>query len=55
VTLPAAQRYLTLADWVEIDEVFGTSLDPCDWLEAKDNLDDLYTLIVQTMASNPCT
>ncbi|SDD91410.1 hemerythrin domain-containing protein [Paraburkholderia lycopersici] len=47
--LPGARRYLTLADWVEIDEAFGANRDPFESLETEDNLDDLYTLIVQTM------
>jgi hemerythrin-like domain-containing protein len=46
--LPAAQRYLTAADWVEIDEAFGANRDPFERLETEDNLDDLYSLIVQT-------
>ena len=49
VILPAAQRYLTLADWVEIDEAFGANRDPFESLENEDNLDDLYALIVHTM------
>jgi hemerythrin-like domain-containing protein len=49
VILPAAQHFLTLADWVEIDEAFGANRDPFDRLEVEDNLDDLYALIVQTM------
>jgi hemerythrin-like domain-containing protein len=53
VILPAAQRYLTLADWVEIDEAFGANRDPFESLEAEDNLDDLYTLIVQTLPRAP--
>jgi hemerythrin-like domain-containing protein len=48
--LPAAQRYLTAADWVEIDEAFGANRDPFERLEAEDNLEDLYTLIVQTVS-----
>ncbi|WP_321965281.1 hemerythrin domain-containing protein [Paraburkholderia sp. J7] len=47
--LPGAQRYLTVADWVEIDEAFGANRDPFESLEIEDNLDDLYALIVQTM------
>jgi hemerythrin-like domain-containing protein len=49
VILPGAQRYLTLIDWVEIDEAFGANRDPFESLENEDNLDDLYRLIVQTM------
>ena len=49
VILPGAQRYLSVADWVEIDEAFGANRDPFESLETEDNLDDLYTLIVQTM------
>ncbi|WP_321915708.1 MULTISPECIES: hemerythrin domain-containing protein [unclassified Paraburkholderia] len=49
VILPGAQRYLTLADWVEIDEAFGTNRDPFESLETEDKLDGLYALIVQTM------
>ncbi|RAR57838.1 hemerythrin-like domain-containing protein [Paraburkholderia unamae] len=49
VILPAAQRYLTTADWVEIDEAFGANRDPFESLETEDDLDGLYTLIVQTM------
>lgn len=49
VILPGAQRYLSVADWVEIDEAFGTNRDPFETLESEDNLDDLYALIVQTM------
>ena len=49
VILPGAQRYLKLADLVEIDEAFGTNRDPFESLESEDNLDDLYALIVQTM------
>lgn len=47
--LPGAQRYLTLADWMGIDEAFGANRDPFESLETEDNLDDLYALIVQTM------
>lgn len=49
VILPAAQRYLTLTDWVEIDDAFGANRDPFESLEAEDDLDGLYKLIVQTM------
>ncbi|WP_321948230.1 hemerythrin domain-containing protein [Paraburkholderia sp. J10-1] len=49
IILPRAQRYLTVADWVEIDEAFGANRDPFESLECEDNLDDLYALIVQTM------
>jgi len=49
VILPGAHRHLRLADWVEIDEAFGANRDPFESLEAEDNLDDLYALIVQTM------
>ncbi|CAB3804722.1 hypothetical protein LMG28688_06057 [Paraburkholderia caffeinitolerans] len=49
VILPAAQRYLTAADWVEIDEAFGANRDPFERLENECNLRDLYALIVQTM------
>ncbi|WP_321940307.1 hemerythrin domain-containing protein [Paraburkholderia sp. J8-2] len=49
VILPGARRYLTVADWVEIDEAFGANRDPFESLEIEDNLDDLYALIVQTM------
>ncbi|WP_028219907.1 hemerythrin domain-containing protein [Paraburkholderia oxyphila] len=49
VILPGAQHCLTAADWVEIDEAFGANRDPFEGLAAEDNLDDLYTLIVQTL------
>lgn len=49
VILPAAQRYLTTADWVEIDEAFGANRDPFESLGNEEHLDDLYTLIVQTV------
>lgn len=49
VILPAAQRYLTAADWVEIDEAFGANRDPFESLENESNLGDLYALIVQAM------
>ncbi|WP_028204653.1 hemerythrin domain-containing protein [Paraburkholderia nodosa] len=49
VILPGAQRYLTVSDWVEIDEAFGANRDPFESLETEDNLNDLYRLIVQTM------
>ncbi|WP_395064659.1 hemerythrin domain-containing protein [Paraburkholderia silvatlantica] len=49
VILPGAQRYLTPSDWVEIDEAFGANRDPFESLESEDNLNDLYSLIVQTM------
>ncbi|MCP3710103.1 hemerythrin domain-containing protein [Paraburkholderia sp. CNPSo 3274] len=49
VILPGAQRYLTVADWAEIDEAFGANRDPFESLETEDSLDDLYRLIVQTM------
>ena len=49
VILPAAQRYLTLTDWVELDDAFGANRDPLESLEAEDDLDGLYKLIVQTM------
>ena len=47
VILPGAQRYLTVADWLEIDQAFGANRDPFESLETED--DDLYALIVQTM------
>ncbi|MCP3709823.1 hemerythrin domain-containing protein [Paraburkholderia sp. CNPSo 3274] len=49
VILPGAQRYLTVSDWVEIDEAFAANRDPFESLETEDNLNDLYRLIVQTM------
>jgi hemerythrin-like domain-containing protein len=49
VILPGAQHYLTIDDWVEIDEAFGANRDPFESLENEDDLDDLYRLIVQTM------
>ena len=47
--LPGAQRYLTVSDWMEIDEAFGANRDPFENLETEDNLNDLYRLIVHTM------
>ncbi|WP_322060062.1 hemerythrin domain-containing protein [Paraburkholderia sp. J63] len=49
IILPAAQRYLTTADWVEIDEAFGANRDPFESLGNEEHLDDLYALIVQTV------
>jgi hemerythrin-like domain-containing protein len=47
--LPAAQQYLTTADWVQVDEAFGANRDPFESIESEDNLEDLYSLIVQTL------
>jgi hemerythrin-like domain-containing protein len=49
VILPAALRYLTIADWIELDDVFGANRDPFDSSELEDDLDHLYSMIVNTI------
>ncbi|WP_338000202.1 hemerythrin domain-containing protein [Paraburkholderia hospita] len=52
VVLPAALRFLTPADWVELDEAFGANRDPFDRSELEGDLAHLYSMIVSTI---PCT
>lgn len=50
VILPAALRFLTAADWMELDEAFGANRDPFSGSEIQDEMDHLYSLIVNTVA-----
>jgi hypothetical protein len=49
VILPAALRYLSAADRMELDEAFGANRDPFSGSELQDELDHLYSLIVSTL------
>jgi hemerythrin-like domain-containing protein len=49
VVLPAALRFLTTADWIELDEAFGANRDPFNSSELEDDLDHLYSMIVSTI------
>lgn len=51
VILPAAMRYLTDADWVDIDAAFGTNRDPMEGVKAEEDLDRLYAMITNTTLS----
>ncbi|EEA04252.1 Hemerythrin HHE cation binding domain protein [Burkholderia sp. H160] len=50
VILPAALRFLTAADWMELDEAFGANHDPFSGSEIEDEMDHLYSLIVNTVS-----
>ena len=49
VILPAALRYLSAADWTELDEAFGANPDPFSGSEIEGEMDRLYSLIVNTI------
>lgn len=49
VILPAAWRLLTPEDWVEIDAAFGANRDPFDGVKLEEDLDKLFSMIVQTI------
>lgn len=44
--LPLAERALTAADWIEINEAFDANDDPLNGVDAKTALDALYSRIV---------
>ncbi|WP_233808083.1 hemerythrin domain-containing protein [Paraburkholderia sp. HP33-1] len=50
VILPAALQFLTAADWMELDEVFGENHDPFSGSEIQGELDRLYSLIFSTVS-----
>jgi hemerythrin-like domain-containing protein len=49
VILPAARRPLTKEDWAEIDTVFGANRDPFDGIKLEEDLDKLFSMIVNTI------
>jgi len=49
VILPAASRWLTEQDWEDANEAFGANRDPLSGVEAEDDLDRLFSLIVNTL------
>jgi hemerythrin-like domain-containing protein len=51
VILPAAIRYLTDEDWVDIDAAFGANRDPMEGVKAEEDLDRLYAMITNTTLS----
>ena len=52
VILPAALRFLTTEDWIELDEAFGANRDPFDSSELEGDLDHLYSMVVSTIPSH---
>lgn len=50
VILPAALRFLTAADWMELDEAFGANRDPFSGSAIEGEMDRLYSLIVNTVS-----
>jgi hemerythrin-like domain-containing protein len=50
VILPAALRFLTAADWMELDEAFGANRDPFSGSEIEGEMDRLYSLIVNAVS-----
>ena len=52
VVLPAALRWLTTADWIELDEAFGANRNPFDSSELESDLDHLYSMIVNTIPNH---
>ncbi|WP_337999512.1 hypothetical protein [Paraburkholderia atlantica] len=50
--LPAALRYLTADDWLELDEAFGANRDPFSGSEIEGEMDRLFSLIVSTVSES---
>jgi hemerythrin-like domain-containing protein len=46
VILPAALRWLSAGDWIELDEAFGSNPDPFSGNALQGELDRLYALIL---------
>ena len=49
VILPAALRCFTTAEWIELDNAFAAHRDPFAGSELEENLDHLYSMIVNTL------
>ncbi|MBB5503290.1 hemerythrin domain-containing protein [Paraburkholderia sp. MM5384-R2] len=47
--LPGALRFLTNEDWDEVNAAFGANRDPFDGVKLEEDLDRLFTLIVNTI------
>ncbi|RZF25627.1 hemerythrin domain-containing protein [Paraburkholderia sp. UYCP14C] len=52
VILPAALRFLTAADWMELDEAFGANRDPFSGSEIEGEMERLFSLIVSTVSES---
>ena len=49
VILPAALKCLSAADWMELDEAFGSNPDPFSGNEIQGELDRLYALVLNAV------
>ncbi|HWT67186.1 MAG TPA: hemerythrin domain-containing protein [Terracidiphilus sp.] len=49
VILPAALRFLSAADWMDLDEAFGANRDPFSGSELQGELDRLYSMILSAI------
>ncbi len=47
--LPAAKRLLTMDDWAGIDAAFGANRDPFDGSKLEDDLEKLFSMIVNAI------
>ena len=55
VILPAAQRYLTDADWIEINTAFSGNSDPRFGSDADTEFRHLFSRIVNLASARPVT
>ncbi|OLL31114.1 hemerythrin [Burkholderia sp. SRS-W-2-2016] len=51
IILPAALRFFSALDWMELDEAFEANRDPFNGSELQGGLDRLYGLIVNTVGT----
>lgn len=49
VILPATRQWLTVEDWIELDDAFGANQDPFEGEKLDEDFERLYSLIVHTM------
>ncbi|KVO02188.1 hemerythrin domain-containing protein [Burkholderia ubonensis] len=49
VILPAARQWLTVEDWIELDDAFGANRDPFEGEKFDEDFERLYALIVQVI------
>ncbi|WP_431825039.1 hemerythrin domain-containing protein [Burkholderia sp. F1] len=49
VILPAARQWLTVEDWIELDDAFGANRDPFEGEKLDEDFERLYALIVQVI------
>ncbi|CAM2191816.1 Hemerythrin domain-containing protein [Paraburkholderia kururiensis] len=47
--LPAALRFLTHEDWIEIDAAFGANRDPFEGMKTESDLDHLFEMVVKAI------